>query len=621
MAAFSLMNLVRRTPSYLGGADVLRFLVQEEEYSTLSVETLKELLRVVGLKVVGRKHELVAELRLRTKEIIASPLRHQDLIAEASARGWPMLGFSYSDLRVLLEYDSVTSAGHHYFPPTHSSPLATILLQTGVGSYQRLVRLQQSTEAMGEWRSYYPVLSGHEDPLYQALWSSASRLAPDQLAQGVVVLPSLQEPLARLLHQTLPDSILRKRGLLSYDPSLLQEFCRRYRVQEEELFTVAVILRTSVEGVSPPLELSETLMTTSPHTLERYVRVQHLPHYSNGLALQQACAFPRIEVQLPQQLPDYTPLELEGLETTTLATLSVREGLELELTSVAREELIEHLTLVYFAPSFQPATRTLVLQSNQEQTTLFTPLEEVPLPELYAFGLRDGTGPLVFFEREELRSTFATYHEFRNPYNNEQFSLTAIRRLIVLATNDDSVEGATFRLQLQRQLQVALATGQREEEILGELQKEDREEVHSTLLEIFELGMTLRGWSGGTEEYPLTAEATKGKGEDVGCLTRSTEELFRVEEILVTSKNPLFLSLPLKNFRRAGFYSPFDSEEGVVLKERFAIVKQGDGPEAPMTSCLRLSSAWFLFTSSYWYWKLTGEWLAGVEPSSVEFIS
>jgi hypothetical protein len=627
MDAWPLVNAIRCTPSYLGEAELLHLL--KTELSTINVATLKEIARVLGVSATTRKPELIVDIRTKVSELRVAPLTYEALREEAVKRDVFLSGLTYRDLRVVLGYEQIRSAGIMYFSRYERGTLAQILKVTDPGSGVRLTRLKQA---------YYEIISQHDLPStsdlpqYRMLFSTAI-FVNDDIQDLPLVYVDRSDDIGQVLLATLPGSIERKQLLQSYDQALLHTFRHRHKLHPGLDLMVLVTLNapnpnhdTTYEYTHDRNPFLRILSTTKQDTLARYVGIAGLgmnPH------LEELCHTPQLEDNRPHCIRDHSPDELEDLSLAMLQSLAIREGLYDygKTPSTSRDILTDALTIAYVSPAFMRTD--IVENTDQTQTCLLTELEDVSQGHLYAYGIRDGTGSYIYYEREELRMKFLTGRAFIDPRTNKMFDVNAIRRLYVLSLADGTAGADLFHTCIKDLLATTAIVTADERLLVQEFT--DRPEIHQALELLLESGFYMRRWDGDVTKYPLLASETEPNPavesdleEEIlfGRVNQSLERLRVAVDALPESQRERFWNLKLKNYIRSGYYSPDpDSDDGYTLRDRFQIVCQGNIPEAPINSCIRLTSGWFIFTALYYTNLIWRTNLRGIRAHELEFVS
>jgi len=622
MLAPALLNVIRCNSSYLTEAEVVRLL--SSELSSLPVATLKELARILALPSTGRKAELVIDIRTFIDHLAIQPLTYDALRREAERGDQYSASFTYRDLRVLCGYETITSAGLYYLRTEAPTVLNTILLVTKSGSRQRLARLKQQMQAVSDWDT--SILVNTSDPAVYRLLYSKVVILNEYNRHTRLLFTDTHDELGTILLTTMPKSADRHRLLRAYDPILVASFQRAHELPAEQDLGETLALNSYqldddadrvYHYTTDDDPLTRALAATREKTLERYVAVLGLDP-----AVEEMCVVPRLEDERPHMLRDYEPSEWEDLDLPVLQALAVREGLYSYGSEppLNRSRLTDELEIAYVSPTFLRTDR--IENTVQTQTCLLTALSEVRSGQLYAYRIRDGTDSSTYYERDELAGKFQAERDFIDPMSNRPFELTAIRRLYILTLNDHTEGAEAFRA-LLRELLLLISNISAEEKALARLLAPEPA-VKNALLLLFEASLYMRRWDGDHTAYPLAVEATRIEVAEEVLSERVHVSLIRFQEAvdaLPIGIASLFWQLPLKNFRRAGYYSAMEESDGITIRDRFHIVRQGNSADAPITSCFRLTSGWFLFTAIYYHNLFYRSTLNNVQPHSVAFIS
>jgi hypothetical protein len=106
--------------------------------------------------------------------------------------------------------------------------------------------------------------------------------------------------------------------------------------------------------------------------------------------------------------------------------------------------------------------------------------------------------------------------------------------------------------------------------------------------------MTMRGW---LHEGPYPIKSAPVDNQSLVDMHVSQE--FSNLEGLCIDKYSFFLDLPLLNYREE-FYPSNDGVQGLTIRDRLNIVKNGD-EHGNYSSCIRLTSNWLCYTAYYLY--------------------
>lgn len=623
-ASPALVSTIRATSSFLLEDDILELL--RGDLTAVTLPKLKELARIFEIPNGQRKAELVVNLHSKIKSLATQPLTHEALKREAQRKEITTAWFSYRDLRYLLGYDKVTSAGIVYIDAVTNRTIPAILLGTIPGTALRLYRLKQALNdvtVIAEWEEWNSGVLTVEPMVYRLLFTRDVALT-EQNRYTRLIYTNLSSDIGSTLLSTMPDSLDRRRLLNTYDPTLMTAFRQRHDLSAEQdlnlLVAVDAISRSPNAAfyyVNDKNPITRALAFTRENSLERYVAVKALDY-----ELELLCAIPRLEDNRPHKIRDYSPAELDDVPTELLQSLALKEGLyPIDVNPpVDRDLLIEQLEIAHVSPTFY---RTDIIENtDQAETCLLTPLDEVRTGHLYAYGIRDGTGKYAYYEREELKLRFASEKDFIDPITNKTFDLTAIRRLYVLALGDGTEGSQDFRNCLHDVLRVTSAVTSEELQIVNELRKCSA--VKQCLELLFEGSLFMRKWDGNHDKYPLRADETEEKIEEELLFARIHDSLLRFRTAVDDLDEPYkekFWNLRLKFFKREGFISSTEDVDGYTIRDRFNIVYQGNHPDSPLSSCVRLTSGWFVFTSLYYYQLIYRENLHGVRAHEIDEIS
>lgn len=632
MESWSLTNAIRLNPSYLGVETILSLLSQSQSLHTQSLVTLKEIGRVVGVNCSVRKAELVVDITTKVLELRSKPLTLLNLQREAMRANIVGITLTYQDLRVVLGYEKMVNAGVIYFPRDSRDYLYRILRDTVKGSWQRMVRLKQSySDIVTVWN----ILPQSNEQLHHTLTFCEAEVITDANRNAPLVYVDGKDDVGEILLNTIPCSFERKRLLYAYDPSLISQFKSKHHLTQEQDLMGLVALHTPDpdDGESYIYEytndrdpLLRVLATTEANTLLRYVEITSL---GVNPRLEELCIVPRLPDQRPCYIQDTDPQNYAQLSLAVLQSLAIREGLSGfgDLPELDKDELIDGLTIAYVCPCFRRTN--LVENTIQTQTSLLTDLVDVEQGQLYSFGMRDGTGSNVYYERDELVAKFMSEQAFIDIHTNKRFETPAIKRLYVLSMTDMSPGGIQFQLCLRNLLLLVGNMDAQEQDLVREVRH--KPEVRAVFELLFEAGFYMRRWNGNRDRYPLLASETE---PEIGLASNLEEERlfgrvndalerFRVAvEALPEATKARFWSLRLKNYVRSGYYSPsLDSDDGKSIRDRFELVCQGNNPEVVINSCIRLTSGWFIFTALYYVSLIWNENLRGARPHELEFVS
>lgn len=224
---------------------------------------------------------------------------------------------------------------------------------------------------------------------------------------------------------------------------------------------------------------------------------------------------------------------------------------------------------------------------NQELIIECQPLSETPTSSIVLYGSRTNKNSMTAFSWSELTNTFENYREFRNPASDppDVFPDHVVRKLVILARKpcaDEMISKGRKRL-ISVVDRIFL-----EKKFLNERIKNIqarfpvyRSHVIDILKKLYDISIIMR-------------EGTESSQD------RAAIEIFNMLSDDEFSKSDI-LNLPLViYYPRSGTYSTSESAyEGYTIKGRLMIVQEGESTKA-VSSCMRLSSNWFLSTVYYY---------------------
>jgi hypothetical protein len=234
------------------------------------------------------------------------------------------------------------------------------------------------------------------------------------------------------------------------------------------------------------------------------------------------------------------------------------------------------------------------------------PVRIEPYHNCVSYGKRDE--PMTVITYQELLGLFSSNNSFRkiDGGEGEEYSEKQIEKLMFLTSKDkiesESALSYRFRRLLGSEIsRIRRFINGRTTECRKMLQQlgNEKELISSALLSLFRLSLYMRGWD---EEGPLPL-----KSSDAAINNTSQGDIdIRVSEGIVDfeqkceylSEPKKVLLLPLMYYV-AGNFTFSSNEECWTIRDRLNIVKGGDDSDS-ITSCIRLSSNWFLFTSYYY---------------------
>lgn len=250
-----------------------------------------------------------------------------------------------------------------------------------------------------------------------------------------------------------------------------------------------------------------------------------------------------------------------------------------------------------------------VMPENETLKIELTPYSEEEPHNLVLWGSRDRPQNMICLTWSELLLTFENYGEFRNPIGREGgiFEAHTIRKLNILAKKPCiSRVVAERRKRLVAVIErVYLSNHERMERLnlvrnVFVSDEERRGEMEKLLLGLFRVTLAMRSHRDGEEMV-----GGEGGGVDIETAQINVGlRLIDLHDLLGSSQGwvrETFLQLPIVlYYAKEGKFSVSESSfEGYTIGGRMKIVCEGEGTPA-MSSCMRLSSNWFLSTVCYY---------------------
>lgn len=358
---------------------------------------------------------------------------------------------------------------------------------------------------------------------------------------------------------------------------------KNFRVNISQSFSplmeYALLLRKGVSDKSFPIDSNlQSIIANDPHAVKLDQRF-----------------FP----DLPEYL--YCPEDLRKM--------ALEEG-----WSETRAEVGHYVFLrrTYFENTFYAFGKGPVSGILPENETLKIELtlysEENPL-DLVLWGSRHKPQNMICFSWRELLLTFEKYGEFRNPLvrGGGLFEPHTVKKLKSLARKPCIDRGVSERRKrlIAAIEKIDLSNHERMERI-GAIRKEvisdevRRREMETLLQSLFKITLAMRSFGEGEEMI-------NGGGGEVDLETMQINvglRLIDFQTLIARSQEwvrETFLQLPIViYYAKDGIFSTSETSfEGYTIEGRLKIVYEGEGTTA-MSSCLRLSSNWFLSTVCYY---------------------
>jgi hypothetical protein len=272
----------------------------------------------------------------------------------------------------------------------------------------------------------------------------------------------------------------------------------------------------------------------------------------------------------------------------------------------------EFLKKTYFENTFYAFGKgpmSGILPENETLKIELTLYSEEEPHNLVLWGSRDRPQNMICFTWSELLLTFENYGEFRNPLVREGglFEPHTIRKLNILAKKPCINRViAERRKRLVTVIEKVYLSNHERMERLNLIRnvfvsdEERRGEMEKLLLGLFRVTLAMRS-------YEDDEEMLQGEGGKVDLETTQINvglRLIDLENLIDSSQEWVresFLRLPIVlYYAKEGKFSMSETSfEGYTIGGRLKIVYEGEGTSA-MSSCLRLSSNWFLSTVCYY---------------------
>lgn len=294
------------------------------------------------------------------------------------------------------------------------------------------------------------------------------------------------------------------------------------------------------------------------------------------------------------ELPEY------AYYPETLRRLAVEEGWYSEEDSGT---CYKFLRRVYFEKTFFAFGRGpmagVVPENESLKIELTSYMDEDPL-NLVLWGCRTEPQRMTCFTWGELLMTFEAYGDFRVPVETSRvfFEPSSIRKLVILARKPciNKIIADRMRRLVMVIEKIILSNNSYMETMRitrGRLNEipEFKNQFRELLDMLYRVSLEMRGGAGGLDTGDLETVSTNVELELVelqALVDRVGEEVRR-----------MFLGLPIVIYSHGKFSRCEERFEGYTIGGRLKIVYEGESTSA-MSSCLRLSSNWFLSTVYYY---------------------
>lgn len=312
----------------------------------------------------------------------------------------------------------------------------------------------------------------------------------------------------------------------------------------------------------------------------------------------------RLDQRFNPQLPELVYRQED------LVKMATEEGWDLE----SNVNCYDFLKSSYNEPTFfaygkgpmsgvTPINQTLLIECDNVS-------DQDPL-NMVLYGTRKNKADLYALSWGELIMTFDNYREFRNPTSNSNryiFEPYTIRKLTLLAKKpciDQNIADRRKRLVMIID-KINLETQSKLKHLNNiltvlETNNESKIQMINSFEYLYRMSLTMRSLND-TDQFPETGEGGSLDYETTQYnVTMASINLHEYTESCSSWVRDTFLSLPLIIYypRENKFSTGESNYEGHTIGGRLKIVHSGENTSA-ISSCLRLSSNWFLSTIYYY---------------------
>jgi hypothetical protein len=273
-----------------------------------------------------------------------------------------------------------------------------------------------------------------------------------------------------------------------------------------------------------------------------------------------------------------------------LSRMAVEEGWSRSADQLSPFHFLKnnYMTNTFFA--FKKGPMISVQPENQDLVIECQAITDLSPSNIVLYGSRSDKNHMVAFSWSELTSTFEQYKEFRNPVSSppDIFPSHVIRKLNILARKPCPDESAS---RSRKCLIAAIERIMLDKKILDERLKNIQENIardpsYKTRIEkilkrLYNISMMMR--------------EDNDKSQDTAAM-----EIYNfLSDPSVADSEIIRLPLVIY-YPKSGIFSTSESAyEGYTIQGRLKIVQEGESTRA-ISSCMRLSSNWFLSTVYYY---------------------
>lgn len=282
---------------------------------------------------------------------------------------------------------------------------------------------------------------------------------------------------------------------------------------------------------------------------------------------------------------------------TSMRIMALNEGYsssEINLNGEYESLQVAVLTNTFY-PGLQPGIQ------NQMTPILAENIKDIDPHVLVCYGDKFLAHTLVAYHMKELAETFRINKNFVDPLNIKTcFNKLSVKKLKLIAKKKCVGESPYASIIKNRLYQAIIETEifiednlQLVRVLYSKYQKRKHQKhLQLCLRSLFDLAMTMRGWLH-EGAYPIKLAPV----DNQSLVDLHVSQEMATFESYTSGKYSYFLDLPLFYYREE-FYPTNDVSQGLSIRERLKIIKNGD-EHNNYSSCIRLSSNWLAYTAYY----------------------
>lgn len=350
--------------------------------------------------------------------------------------------------------------------------------------------------------------------------------------------------------------------------------------------------------------------------------------------------------RVPRPIAGYHPIDLEFCRrwiffNSELESPSLRYKFNPELPeNYYRQDTLIHLCCLSCLPRMGNLYRRLLddysepnffhgkakFAINKITDVSGTYIRSLPYHDCVSFGIRNEQMRILTYS--ELKELFKINCSFRrmDGKEGEEYSAKQIEKLISLTTQERIDSEPISSYQERRSLGIEISrikrfiSGQTKEckRMLEEI-GDEKSVMVTALRSLLTLSLLMRGWDGISPKLPLKeVDSHIDPGQQGAIDIRVSEAIVDFEQKCELLKEPRSLLLLPMMYYVVGTFTFSSDKTCWTIRDRFNRVKSGDLDSGDVTSCIRLSSNWFLFSSCYYLMYLGEE--TGINIKDIETI-